>query len=89
MYTQAVLTGALPAAADCRVSFFAVFDGHGGRQCAEYAAEHLHTKVMAAGLVPPAVSLWTKCSTTSALHADQPAAAAPAGGSGYRLWRHR
>jgi serine/threonine protein phosphatase PrpC len=41
----------------CKVSFFAVFDGHGGRQCAEYAAERLRVKVMAAGLVPPTVSI--------------------------------
>jgi hypothetical protein len=55
VYHEASASAAVVA---CRVSFFAVFDGHGGRQCAEYAAEHLHTKVMAAGLVPPGVRAW-------------------------------
>eukprot|EP00877_Chromochloris_zofingiensis_P010411 jgi/Chrzof1/5623/Cz16g09100.t1 len=35
-----------------RVSFFAVFDGHGGYECAKHAAQHLHTAVMAAGFLP-------------------------------------
>eukprot|EP00803_Ostreobium_quekettii_P000578 evm.model.scf_964EXC.3 EVM.evm.TU.scf_964EXC.3 scf_964EXC:13598-17520(+) len=34
-----------------RVSYFAIFDGHGGHQSARFAAEHLHSRVMAAGLV--------------------------------------
>ncbi|GAB4824263.1 hypothetical protein N2152v2_011309 [Parachlorella kessleri] len=33
-----------------RVAFFGVFDGHGGRHVAQYAADNLHAHVMAAGL---------------------------------------
>lgn len=35
-----------------RVSFFAVFDGHGGRSVAELASQQLHKQVIAAGLLP-------------------------------------
>lgn len=35
----------------CRVSFFGVFDGHGGCNTAKMACEILHNKVMKAGLV--------------------------------------
>ena len=34
----------------CRLAFFGVFDGHGGRHVAQYAADNLHATVMAAGL---------------------------------------
>eukprot|EP00899_Mesostigma_viride_P028878 jgi/Mesvir1/9175/Mv06914-RA.3 len=33
-----------------RCAYFAVFDGHAGRNAAAYAQQHLHTHVMAAGL---------------------------------------
>eukprot|EP00775_Hariotina_reticulata_P006493 gene6493-6721_t len=33
------------------VSHFAIYDGHGGRDCAEYAAAHLHEAVLTAGLL--------------------------------------
>lgn len=31
-----------PAAADVRISFFGVYDGHGGDKVALYTGEHLH-----------------------------------------------
>jgi protein phosphatase 2C family protein 2/3 len=31
-----------PAASDVRISFFGVYDGHGGDKVAIYAGEHLH-----------------------------------------------
>lgn len=31
-----------PAASDVRISFFGVYDGHGGDKVALYAGEHLH-----------------------------------------------
>ncbi|KAK9812811.1 hypothetical protein WJX72_004205 [[Myrmecia] bisecta] len=34
-----------------RVSFFAVLDGHGGRNVAHFASEHLHESVLEAGLL--------------------------------------
>ena len=34
-----------PAAADVRISFFGVYDGHGGDKVALYAGEHLHNIV--------------------------------------------
>ncbi|GBF95328.1 hypothetical protein Rsub_07756 [Raphidocelis subcapitata] len=43
------------AASPLRVSFFALFDGHGGRSCAAAAAERLHGAALEAGLVPPEV----------------------------------
>ncbi|XP_020529920.1 probable protein phosphatase 2C 8 isoform X3 [Amborella trichopoda] len=33
-----------------RCSFYAIFDGHGGRLAAEYARNHLHANVLSAGL---------------------------------------
>jgi len=29
-------------AARCRLSYYAVFDGHGGGRASKYAAQHLH-----------------------------------------------
>lgn len=43
--------------AGCRLSFFSVFDGHGGRHVAQYAAEHLNSAVLAAGLQAEAARL--------------------------------
>jgi len=34
----------------------AIYDGHGGRRAADYAATHLHDNVLAAGFLPGAVS---------------------------------
>lgn len=34
-----------------RCSHFAIYDGHGGRQAAEYARAHLHANVISAGLL--------------------------------------
>lgn len=35
-------TESKPAAADVRISFFGVYDGHGGDKVALYTGEHLH-----------------------------------------------
>ncbi len=39
-----------------RISVFGVCDGHAGRNCAGYAAKHVHANAMAAGLVPVKVT---------------------------------
>ncbi|KAG2499575.1 hypothetical protein HYH03_002518 [Edaphochlamys debaryana] len=39
------------APAGCRLSHFSVFDGHGGAQCASFAAAGLHAAVLKAGLL--------------------------------------
>ena len=42
-----------------RVSFFGIWDGHGGADCAEFASQHLHANVMQAGLAQVKVrSAW-------------------------------
>ena len=38
------------ASTSCRLSYFAIFDGHGGSNVARHAAENLHSAVLAAGL---------------------------------------
>ncbi|PNH10320.1 putative protein phosphatase 2C 8 [Tetrabaena socialis] len=35
----------------CRLSYFGVFDGHGGSTCASFAAQHLHAHVLRCGLL--------------------------------------
>uniref|UniRef100_A0A7S0RWZ6 protein-serine/threonine phosphatase n=1 Tax=Pyramimonas obovata TaxID=1411642 RepID=A0A7S0RWZ6_9CHLO len=37
--------------ATCRCMYAAVFDGHGGRRAADFAAQHLHANVLAAGML--------------------------------------
>ncbi|GFR45250.1 hypothetical protein Agub_g6356 [Astrephomene gubernaculifera] len=39
-----------PSAA-CRLAHFGIFDGHGGLSCASFAAQHLHARVLEAGLL--------------------------------------
>jgi hypothetical protein len=38
-------------AVGCRCTYAAVFDGHGGKRAADFAAQHLHSSVLAAGLL--------------------------------------
>lgn len=54
--TAAVQSCRIPSALSVRtwrgrLSHFAVYDGHGGSECAHFAAKHLHAAVLAAGLL--------------------------------------
>ncbi len=61
---------AAPAdAPGCRLAFVGVFDGHGGKSVAQFAAQNLHSSVLQAGLAAEAARVAA-------------AAAAAAGGSG-------
>lgn len=52
--TKAAQGQAQATPAPARIAFVAVFDGHGGRNAAEFASTHLHAQVMAAGLAAEA-----------------------------------
>ena len=66
-----------PAPPAARLAFVGVFDGHGGRKVAEYAAEHLHANVLAAGLAAEARRVAAAAAATTAALAASAAPAAP------------
>ena len=66
----AIDLSAAPAdAPGCRLAFVGIFDGHGGKNVAQFAAQNLHSSVLQAGLAAEAARVAA-------------AAAAAAGGSG-------